>query len=193
LHKNKFMDEIEIFLEIIRETLNDGLNRDTYAILFEKGKQIGLDNSTIDALITHELDIKLTHELGINNDVNENNNDWDRKNVDLNNETNVYEVNKFRSAITRGGSILTPDILIITDQEVIYKKRNKYLINVDTITIPIANISSVKLNTSLLGTDIIITSYGEGNIICKKFTISDAKKIKELIMKKIAKSKRRSF
>ena len=178
------MAEIEIFLEIIRKTIDDGLNRENYAMLLAKGRQIGLDKSTIEALIKHELDI--------NNDVNENN-DRDSENVEINDETNVDEENEFRSAITRGGSILTPDILIITDQEVIYKKRNKLLINVDTITMPISNISSVKLNTSLIGTDIIITSYGEGNIICKNFTKSDAKKIKELIMKKIAKSKRRSF
>ena len=178
------MAEIEIFLEIIRKTIDDGLNRENYAMLLAKGRQIGLDKSTIEALIKHELDI--------NNDVNENN-DRDSENVEINDETNVDEENEFRSAITRGGSILTPDILIITYQEVIYKKRNKFLINVDTITMPISNISSVKLNTSLIGTDIIITSYGEGNIICKNFTKSDAKKIKELIMKKVEKSRRRRF
>lgn len=179
------MAEIEIFLEIIRKTIDDGLNRENYAMLLAKGRQIGLDKSTIEALIKHELDI--------NNDVNEDNHGRDSENVEINDETNVDEENEFRSAITRGGSILTPDILIITDQEVIYKKRNKFLINVDTITMPISNISSVKLNTSLIGTDIIITSYGEGNIICKNFTKSDAKKIKELIMKKVEKSRRRRF
>jgi hypothetical protein len=95
------MAEIEIFLEIIRKTIDDGLNRENYAMLLAKGKQIGLDKSTIEALIKHELDI--------NNDVNENN-DRDSENVEINDETNVDEENEFRSAITRGGSILTPDI-----------------------------------------------------------------------------------
>jgi len=109
----------------------------------------------------------------------------------INEKINQQNNNEFHSAISRGGSILTPDRLIITDDEVIYKKRNKYLINVDTITMPIANISSVKLDTSIIGTDIIITSFGEGKIVCKNFTKSDAKKIRELIMERMSKKHER--
>ena len=64
------------------------------------------------------------------------------------------------------------------------KKRNKYLINVDSISIPISKISSVELDSSLWGTDIIIKSVGAGEIIGKKFTKSDAKEIRRLIQEK---------
>ncbi len=77
------------------------------------------------------------------------------------------EEHTFRSAITRGGSVLTPDIITIAQNKVIYKKRNSYLINVDTISIPISKISSVELDTSLWGSDIIIQSYGGIQIIGK--------------------------
>lgn len=91
----------------------------------------------------------------------------------------------FKSSIIRGGSILTPDIIIIEDDAVVYKKRNKYLINVDTITIPISKITSVELDTSLWGTDIIIKTQGMGKIVAKNFSKSDAKKIRNLILERI--------
>lgn len=95
------------------------------------------------------------------------------------------EEHTFRSAITRGGSVLTPDIITIAQNKVIYKKRNSYLINVDTISIPISKISSVELDTSLWGSDIIIQSYGGIQIIGKKFTKWDAQKIKSLILERL--------
>lgn len=85
---------------------------------------------------------------------------------------------EYHSAITRGGSILTPDRLSINSNTLIYKKRNKNLINVDTLSIPLDRIASVAIDSSLLGTDIRISSYGAGEILLKKFTLSDAKEIK---------------
>jgi hypothetical protein len=42
-------------------------------------------------------------------------------------------------------------------------------------------ISSVELNTSLIGTDIIVHSFGEGTIEGHRFALNDAKEIQRLI------------
>lgn len=91
---------------------------------------------------------------------------------------------KFKSAVSRFGSILTPDVIIISDDGVTYKKRHKNLITVEEKTIQYSRISSVEINTSLIGTTIKINSNGGcGNdIVAHKFTLSDAKKIKNIIL-----------
>jgi hypothetical protein len=90
----------------------------------------------------------------------------------------------FKSAISRFGSILTPDIIIISDDGVTYKKRHKILITVEEKTIQYSRISSVEINTSLIGTTIKINSNGGcgDDIVAHKFTLSDAKEIKRLIL-----------
>jgi hypothetical protein len=87
----------------------------------------------------------------------------------------------FKSSISRFGSILAPHIIEIDDHFVVYKKRNNNLVNVDIVSIPISKISIIELNSSLVGTDVIIKSVGSGEIRAKNFTLGDAKKIKELI------------
>jgi len=166
------MSKEKIFKELISEIAKDGeVSSSEYSILLEKGKDLGFDKNTIDLLIKLELS------------------DFSAENYCENNEPDDHEENeegqyKFKSAISRGGSVLTPDVIIVDNDSVTYKKRNKYLINVNTITVPISKISSVELNTRLWGTDIIIKSFGAGEIIGKKFTKSDAKEIRRLIQER---------
>ena len=87
----------------------------------------------------------------------------------------------FKAAITRGASLINPDTIEITDNTVIYKKRRIYLIGYDTILIPFSKISSVEINTGVIGTDIIIRSFGEGIITGHRFALNDAKEIKQVI------------
>ncbi len=87
----------------------------------------------------------------------------------------------FKAAITRGASPINPDIIEVTDQFVIYKKRRIYLIGYDKIMIPLSKISSVEINTGIIGTDIIIRSFGEGIITAHRFALNDAKEIKQVI------------
>ena len=163
------MSKERIFKELISEMAKDGeISSSEYEILLEKGKDLGFDSKTIDILIKLELE-----ESSDNN--SHNNNDEEDSSDNENNEF------VFKSAITRGGSIITPDIIIVSENAITYKKRNKYLINFDSITIPISKISSVEVHSSLFGTDIIIKSFGEGEITGKKFVKSDAKEIKRLI------------
>ena len=87
----------------------------------------------------------------------------------------------FKAAFTRGASPINPEIIEVTDKFVIYKKRKIYLIGYDTIMIPISKISSVEINTGLIGTEIIIQSFGEGTITAHRFSLNNAKEIKRLI------------
>lgn len=88
---------------------------------------------------------------------------------------------EFKSAITRGGNAIIPEIINVSDSDVTWKKRNKTLISSDSISIPIQAISSVEIDTSLVGTKIKIRSNGQGEILATNFTSSDAKAIKKLI------------
>lgn len=89
----------------------------------------------------------------------------------------------FKSAITRGGNILCPDTIIINECCVTYKKRNKILVNYDTVTIPLNHITSVTVDSSLLGTDIVVSGFGGEQITLKNFTKRDAGQIRSIILR----------
>ena len=80
-----------------------------------------------------------------------------------------------------GGSILTPDKLIIDQNGVTYLKRNKYLIGVDRSFLSFSDISYVKIDRRLINSTIIISSKGSKGIRAENFSISDARKIESLI------------
>lgn len=163
------MSKEKIFKDLIASMAKDReISSSEYAILAEKGKDLGLNKETVDLLIKLELAEHSDRKFSAGND------------PDFEEDVKAGR-QVFRSAITRGGAILTPDVIVIDNETLTYRKRNKYLINVDTTTIPISKISSVKVDTSLLGTNIIIKSYGQGEIIVRRLTKSDAKKIKKLI------------
>ena len=88
---------------------------------------------------------------------------------------------EFSSNILLGGNILTPDRIVVTDTEVVYRKRNKYLIGVDESSIPFERISSVEIDRKLIDSHIIIYSTGNQKIIAEDFSIRDAKRIKKII------------
>lgn len=88
---------------------------------------------------------------------------------------------KFVASFIRGASIINPDTIEVDDTNVVYKKRRIYLVGYDQITIPIAKVSSIEIDSAIIGTDITITSLGEGIIHAHRFSIWDAKEIKRLI------------
>jgi len=87
----------------------------------------------------------------------------------------------FKAAITRAASPINPDTIEVNDKFVVYKKRKRYLIGYDSISIPISKISSVEIDTRIIGSDITIQSFGEGTITAHRFTLADAKEIQRLI------------
>jgi hypothetical protein len=88
---------------------------------------------------------------------------------------------KFIASFIRGANLINPDTIEITDSSVIFKKRKIYLLGYDSILVRFPKISSVELNTSLIGTDIIVHSFGEGTIEGHRFALNDAKEIQRLI------------
>ena len=91
---------------------------------------------------------------------------------------------QFTSAVTRFGSILTPEKLVINDQFVIWSQNkgatSLFLAN-SKIIIPRNTISAIEIDGGLIGTDLYIFSFGGQYIRCKNFTLSDAKSIKHLL------------
>lgn len=166
------MTKEKIFKELIASMAESGnISTSEYEILLEKGKDLGLTQKSIDLLIKLELADHTSDGLP----------NFFADHTKADKEQVTY---RFKSAITRGGSILTPDIIIIDNVSVTYRKRNKHLINVDSITVHISKISSVELDTSIWGTNIIIKTFGSGEIIGKRFSKSDAQEVKRLIQER---------
>jgi hypothetical protein len=92
---------------------------------------------------------------------------------------------EFTSKLLLGGNVIRPDRLIINHQNVIYEKRNKYLIGVDRVMIPISRIASVEIDRRLISSKIIIYSKGNQSITVENFSVGDAKKIKEEIERRM--------
>ena len=92
---------------------------------------------------------------------------------------------EFKSNILLGGDILTPDKILINQTGVTYIKRNKYLIGNDRVHLAYQNISSIRIDRKLIDADIIISGRGAVEIIAKDFSISNAKKIEQLIRKQL--------
>lgn len=90
-------------------------------------------------------------------------------------------IRKFTSQILRGGYWLTPYVIEIDDTHVRFSKRTKWLVNKEEASIKLTKVSCVNIKPSIIGTDIVIESYGEGIITAKNFSISDAKTIKKII------------
>jgi hypothetical protein len=165
------MAKEQIFKDLLKVLVQGGpLNDVQYNILLEKGAEIGFNKQAVDLLIQLE-------QLDSGNQPVAQPSQYHSPEKPIA-DNNEYE---FKSAITRGGAVLTPDTIVVTADKVIYRKRNKFLINKDSITIPISRVSSVELDTSILGTDITIKSYGQGVIIGSKFTKADALEIQRLI------------
>ena len=101
----------------------------------------------------------------------------------LNSSATVKFSYEFKSNILLGGDILTPDKILIDQNGVTYIKRNKYLIGIDRVHLAYQNISSVRIDRKLIDADIIISGRGAVEIIAKDFSISNAKKIEQLIKK----------
>ena len=88
---------------------------------------------------------------------------------------------EFSSKLILGGNVFTPDRLIIDQDGVTFLKRNKYLIGVDRAFLSFSDISYVKVDRRLINSTVIISSKGSRGIRAENFSISDAKKIENLI------------
>ena len=97
------------------------------------------------------------------------------------NQKNHKTMKKFMSQIMRGGYWLTPYVIEINDTHVMYSKRTIWLVNRAETSIELNRVSCVNTYPSIIGTDVLIESYGEGSIHAKNFSLDDAKEIKKII------------
>ena len=74
----------------------------------------------------------------------------------------------------------TPDIIQIDDQVIEHKRRNWYLISVDTQTYHFQNILGVDVNKGLFGATIVIKSAGNSKIEIRGFSKKTADEIKKI-------------
>lgn len=92
---------------------------------------------------------------------------------------------EFQSAVTRGGNIVTPEKLVITDKFVQWSQNNglrSLFLAKSAITIPRSVISGVEFDGKLIGADILIWTISGQSIFAKNFTTADAKQIKKLLL-----------
>ena len=87
----------------------------------------------------------------------------------------------FNSRLLLGGNIIRPDRLIIEKNSVVYEKRNRHLIGVDRVMIPISRIASVEIDRGIIRSKIIIYSKGDQIITVENFTVGDGRRIKRAI------------
>ena len=92
-----------------------------------------------------------------------------------------FTLERFSSQWIRGGYWLTPYVIEITDTHVKFEKRTKWLVNKEESSIRLDKISCINIKPSIIGTDIIIESFGEGIITVKNFSLVDARRIKQII------------
>jgi len=90
----------------------------------------------------------------------------------------------FKSSFTRGGNILTPVKITITDKHVIWKKNRGldwlYLAK-DSVRISKRAVTGVTLIDNIIGMTVLIETNGSPAIIAENFTLSDAEQIQDLL------------
>jgi len=80
----------------------------------------------------------------------------------------------------------TPNVLIIDDNSIEYRRRNWYLISVDTENLHFQNVTGISVNKHLFGASIKIKSTGNDPIIVHGFWKKKANAIKDICSKHIS-------
>jgi hypothetical protein len=109
--------------------------------------------------------------------------EYSEDNSSVNQESDLSLEHEFSNDWKRGGNILLQEYIYIRNGEVTWEKKKTLLFGKDSISIPIDKVSLIELETSLIGTDIIIRSKGFGFIKGTNFKKNDAKRIEKLILK----------
>ena len=90
---------------------------------------------------------------------------------------------KFIASFVRGASPINPDTIEIIGGVVGFKKRRISLIGYEEQIMEISRISSVEIDTGIIGSNIIIKINGGGVITGHHFSLKDANEIKRLVKK----------
>lgn len=85
----------------------------------------------------------------------------------------------------------TPNIIEIDDRNIEYRRRNWYLISVDTNSLNFQNVIGIDIDKHLFGATIKIKSSGDKHILIHGFSKKKANKIKEICSSYISKNSQR--
>lgn len=85
----------------------------------------------------------------------------------------------------------TPNVLFIDDQQIEFKRRNWYLISVDTNLIHFQNVIGISIDKHLIGASIVIHSSGNSTIKINGFSKKKANAIKTFCSKYISRNTQR--
>lgn len=98
----------------------------------------------------------------------------------------VFKSSYFLRSLKRDLHPFTPNILVIDDEHIEFRRKNWHLISEDSETLHFKNITGITLDSHLMGTTITIKSTGNDPIYVEGFWKKEAKEIKELCAKHIA-------
>jgi len=101
------------------------------------------------------------------------------------------EEEKFRSSyflrlISGDFNPFTPNIITIDDNHIEYRRRNWYLISVDTENLHFQNVTGISVDKHLFGATLKIKSKGNDSILIHGFWKKKANKIKDICSKQIS-------
>lgn len=80
----------------------------------------------------------------------------------------------------------TPNVLVIDDEHIEFRRKNWHLISEDTETLHFKNITGVTVDSHMFGTTITIKSTGNDPILVQGFWKKEANEIKKLCAQNIA-------
>ncbi|QED37331.1 SHOCT domain-containing protein [Antarcticibacterium arcticum] len=98
----------------------------------------------------------------------------------------IFKSSYFLRTLNKDLNPFTPNVLVIDEEHIEFKRRNWHLISEDTETLHFKNITGVTVDSHMLGTTITIKSTGTDPILVRGFWKKEAKEIKELCAKYIA-------
>ena len=98
----------------------------------------------------------------------------------------IFKSSYFLRSLNKDFNPFTPNVLIIDEEHIEFKRRNWHLVSEDTETLHFKNITGVTVDSHLFGTTITIKSTGTDPILVRGFWKKEAKEIRELCAKYIA-------
>ncbi|CAM4293385.1 SHOCT domain-containing protein [Gillisia limnaea] len=98
----------------------------------------------------------------------------------------IFKSSYFLRALNSDFNPFTPNILLVDEEHIEFKRRNWHLISEDTESLHFKNITGVTVDSHLFGTTITIKSTGNDPIQIRGFWKKEAAKIKDLCANYIA-------
>lgn len=101
-------------------------------------------------------------------------------------EPAIFKSSYFLRTLNTDFHPFTPNVLVIDEEHIEFRRKNWHLISEDTETLHFKNITGVTVDSHMFGTTITIKSTGNDPILVQGFWKKEANEIKKLCAKNIA-------